>query len=105
MYRTHDLVDLVQKGIPEKYRVDIWMIYSGEGGGGREVRGGGEGVREVRGEGGDGEGVYFHFTHPLMFVCVCVFLHVCRSPGQDGDTSRTVLGAGLQESEHQMHLF
>ena len=43
MYRTHDLVDLVQKGIPEKYRVDIWMIYSGEGGGegneGGEVRG------------------------------------------------------------------
>ena len=30
MYRTHDLVDLVQKGIPEKYRVDVWMVYSGE---------------------------------------------------------------------------
>jgi hypothetical protein len=29
MYRTHDLVDQVQKGIPEKYRVEVWMIYSG----------------------------------------------------------------------------
>ena len=30
MYRTHDLVDMVQRGIPEKYRLDIWMVYSGE---------------------------------------------------------------------------
>lgn len=29
MYRTHDLVDLTQKGIPEKYRVEIWMVYTG----------------------------------------------------------------------------
>ena len=31
----------------------------------------------MRGEGGDGEGVYFHFTHPLMFVCVCVCFYMC----------------------------
>ena len=29
MYRTRDLVDLAQKGIPEKYRVEIWMVYTG----------------------------------------------------------------------------
>ena len=29
MLRTHDLVDLTLKGIPDKYRVDVWMIYSG----------------------------------------------------------------------------
>ena len=29
MLRTHDLVDLTQKGIPDKYRSDIWMVYSG----------------------------------------------------------------------------
>ena len=29
MYRTRDLVDLALKGIPEKYRVEIWMVYTG----------------------------------------------------------------------------
>ena len=29
MLRTPDLVDLTTKGIPNKYRTDIWMIYSG----------------------------------------------------------------------------
>ena len=32
MYRIREHVDMAQKGIPEKYRVEIWMIYSGEGG-------------------------------------------------------------------------
>ena len=27
--RTSDLVDLTKKGIPLKYRGDVWMIYSG----------------------------------------------------------------------------
>ena len=29
MLRTTELVDLTTKGIPNKYRTDIWMIYSG----------------------------------------------------------------------------
>ena len=29
MYQTRDLVDLALKGIPEKYRVEIWMVYTG----------------------------------------------------------------------------
>lgn len=29
MYRVHDLLDLAMKGIPEKYRTEIWMVYSG----------------------------------------------------------------------------
>ena len=29
MYRTRALVDLALKGIPEKYRTEIWMVYSG----------------------------------------------------------------------------
>ena len=29
MLRTHDLVDLTRKGIPDKYRSEIWMVYSG----------------------------------------------------------------------------
>ena len=31
MYRTRDLADLATKGIPEKYRVEVWLVYSGEG--------------------------------------------------------------------------
>ena len=31
MYRTRDLVTLAQKGIPEKYRVEVWSVYSGTG--------------------------------------------------------------------------
>ncbi len=30
MYRIREHVDMAQKGIPEKYRVEIWMVYSGE---------------------------------------------------------------------------
>lgn len=29
MYRVRDLLDLAMKGIPEKYRTEIWMVYSG----------------------------------------------------------------------------
>ena len=29
MYRTRDLVDQALKGIPEKYRVEIWVVYTG----------------------------------------------------------------------------
>lgn len=29
MLRTNDLVDLCVKRIPDKYRIDVWMIYSG----------------------------------------------------------------------------
>lgn len=29
MLRTNDLDDLCLKGIPDKYRIDVWMIYSG----------------------------------------------------------------------------
>lgn len=29
MYRIREHVDMAQKGIPEKYRVEIWMVYSG----------------------------------------------------------------------------
>ena len=29
MLRTSDLLDLTKKGIPGKYRSDVWMTYSG----------------------------------------------------------------------------
>lgn len=29
MYRVRDMLDLAMKGIPEKYRTEIWMVYSG----------------------------------------------------------------------------
>ena len=29
MYRIREHVDMAQKGIPEKYRVENWMVYSG----------------------------------------------------------------------------
>ena len=29
MYRTHKTQDLVLKGLPEKYRGEIWMLFSG----------------------------------------------------------------------------
>ena len=29
MYRVNDVVEMAMKGIPEKYRAEIWMIYSG----------------------------------------------------------------------------
>ena len=29
MYRIRDVIDMAMKGIPEKYRAEIWMIYSG----------------------------------------------------------------------------
>lgn len=29
MYRTHDTHQLVLKGIPDKYRGEMWMVFSG----------------------------------------------------------------------------
>lgn len=29
MYRTHKTQELVLKGLPEKYRGEIWMLFSG----------------------------------------------------------------------------
>ncbi len=29
MYRTRDVVDMAMRGIPEMYRTEIWMVYSG----------------------------------------------------------------------------
>jgi len=29
MYRTHTLHELIQKGVPTKYRGEIWMTFSG----------------------------------------------------------------------------
>ena len=29
MYRIRDLLDLAMRGIPEKYRTEVWMVYSG----------------------------------------------------------------------------
>lgn len=29
MYRTHKTQDLVLKGLPEKYRGEIWLLFSG----------------------------------------------------------------------------
>lgn len=29
MYRTHATHELVLKGIPEKYRGEMWMVFSG----------------------------------------------------------------------------
>ena len=29
MYRTRDVVDMAMRGIPEIYRSEIWMVYSG----------------------------------------------------------------------------
>lgn len=29
MYRIRDVIDMATKGIPEKYRGEIWMTYSG----------------------------------------------------------------------------
>ena len=29
MLRTHELVDLSRKGIPDKHRAHVWMVYSG----------------------------------------------------------------------------
>ena len=29
MLRAHDLTDLVRRGIPDKHRAHIWMVYSG----------------------------------------------------------------------------
>ena len=30
MYRIRDVIDMAIKGIPEKYRAEMWMIYSGK---------------------------------------------------------------------------
>ena len=29
MYRTHEMHQLVLEGIPEKYRGEMWMVFSG----------------------------------------------------------------------------
>lgn len=29
MYRTHALYDLILKGVPEKYRGEVWVVFSG----------------------------------------------------------------------------
>lgn len=29
MYRIRDVIDMAIRGIPEKYRAEMWMIYSG----------------------------------------------------------------------------
>lgn len=29
MYRTYETAELVVRGIPDKYRSEIWLIYSG----------------------------------------------------------------------------